>query len=247
MLKITPIPALKDNYIWALTNTATKQTAIVDPGDAKPVVKFLKDNDLQLSSILVTHHHHDHTGGIAELLKLNNVTIIKPENLQQDSQVVLAEQNLTFNVIAIPGHTLDHLAFYNDQLLFCGDTLFAAGCGRVFEGTAVQMFAALQRLKQLKPTTKMYCAHEYTVNNLRFAMLVEPNNEDIRQRLADAIQMRAENLPTLPSTIALELATNPFLRTAQEDVRFAVNKHFEVDLIDEVEIFSALRRWKDVF
>ena len=162
-----------------------------------------------------------------------------------NKQIFLAAQNLNLNIMPIPGHTLDHIAFYNEELLFCGDTLFAAGCGRVFEGTPAQMLNSLQFLKNLKPSTKIYCGHEYTVNNLRFALAVEPNNVTIQQRLKKNTEMRTQNLPTLPSTLAEELVTNPFLRTDHSAVRQAVMKHCGRDLTDEVDVFTQLRAWKN--
>ncbi len=184
----------------------------MDPGVAAPVIKCLKTQDLQLSSILVTHHHADHTGGIDELLEHNPVPVFSHATINNAHEIDLPDQHLKLKVLHIPGHTLDHVAFYNDEMLFCGDTLFAAGCGRIFEGTAQQMFVALNKLKNLPLTTKVYCGHEYTLANLKFAATIEPDNPAIFERLQKVEQLRDQNLPTLPSTIAEELATNPFLR-----------------------------------
>ncbi len=245
MLKIIPIPAHKDNYIWAICNTENTQVAMVDPGDAAPVIEYLEANNLKLSKILVTHHHWDHTGGITALTERYNVAVLKTDNLDLNIPIDLTEQNLTLNVMAIPGHTLDHIAFYNQEILFCGDTLFTGGCGKIFEGTVAQMFTSVQKLKNLSTKTKVYCGHEYTENNLRFAMLVEPDNKVLRQRQTDTIQMRQNNLPTVPSTLELELATNPFLRTDQPAVRAAAVKYCGRDLINEADVFSELRAWKN--
>lgn len=184
----------------------------MDPGCAAPVIKFLQQQDLQLSSILVTHHHADHTAGIQELLEHNPVPVYSFATIGHEAEIDLADQHIKLKIMHIPGHTLDHIAFYNEQMLFCGDTLFAAGCGRIFEGSAQQMFEALNKLKSLPLSTEIYCGHEYTLANLKFAATMEPENKDIKQRILQVEQLRSQNLPSLPSTMALELATNPFLR-----------------------------------
>lgn len=186
----------------------------MDPGAAAPVIKCLQQQYLQLSSILVTHHHADHTGGIEELLQHSPVPVFSFATIGQADEIDLPDQHLKLKVMRIPGHTLDHIAFYNEQMLFCGDTLFGAGCGRIFEGTATQMFEALNKLKNLPLNTKVYCSHEYTLANLKFAATVEPENADIQQRILQVEQLRSQNLPSLPSNIEIELATNPFLRAA---------------------------------
>ena len=184
----------------------------MDPGVALPVIQWLKSQNFEVSSILITHHHHDHNGGVAELLQYNAVPVFSHATIGSATEIDLVDQHLKLNIMHIPGHTLDHLAFYNSEMLFCGDTLFSAGCGRIFEGSFEQMFIALNKLKNLAPDTKIYCGHEYTQQNLEFAALIEPDNEAIKARLQEVIKLRAQNLPTLPSTIAIELATNPFLR-----------------------------------
>jgi hydroxyacylglutathione hydrolase len=222
MIKIFPINALKDNYIWALCNTSTKQVAIVDPGVAAPVIKCLAEQDLQLSSILVTHHHADHNGGVEELLQHSPVPVFSFATIGTAAEIDLPDQHLKLKVMHIPGHTMDHIAFYNNKLLFSGDTLFGAGCGRIAAATvalakksnAQQMFESLNKLKNLPPETKVYCGHEYTLANLKFAATIEPDNAEIKQRITQVEQLLAQNLPSLPSTIGLELATNPFLRVA---------------------------------
>lgn len=186
----------------------------MDPGAAAPVIKCLQQQYLQLSSILVTHHHADHTGGIEELLQHSPVPVFSFATIGQADEIDLPDLHLKLKVMRIPGHTLDHIAFYNEQMLFCGDTLFGAGCGRIFEGTATQMFEALNKLKNLPLNTEVYCGHEYTLANLKFAATVEPENADIQQRILQVEQLRSQNLPSLPSNIEIELATNPFLRVA---------------------------------
>jgi hydroxyacylglutathione hydrolase len=219
-MKLLPIPAFTDNYIWVLENGVTAW--IVDPGEAAPVLKFLREKKFQLEGILLTHHHADHTGGVAELLQHYQIPVYGPDNspvstlishpLQHGSCITLG--NMAFSVIAIPGHTLDHIAFYSaaEKILFCGDTLFSAGCGRVFEGTHEQMYRALLKLAALPDDTRVCCGHEYTLSNLRFAASLEPANKDIIEYQKQCEILRAKKLPTLPSTIAQEKKINPFLR-----------------------------------
>lgn len=230
-----------------MVNSKTNCGAIVDPGTASPVLKELERLNIKLSAILITHHHKDHTGGIAELLKHHNVPVYQPSNCNDGDSIAIAELGLKFQVIATPGHTLDHIVYYGDNKLFCGDTLFAGGCGRLFEGSATQMFHSLQKLKILNPSTKVYCAHEYTQANLKFAATVEPDNQDLTLRLAKVAKLRDNGAITLPSSIALELKTNPFLRVSQETIRQNVTQFCNQELIDELAVFSMLRKWKDRF
>jgi hydroxyacylglutathione hydrolase len=253
---IEPIAAFTDNYIWCLHDGISAW--VVDPGEATPVLRFLAANQLTLQGILITHHHHDHIGGIDELRQaFPDLTIYGPHNpvisgldkhvAESDTVKVFGH---SFSVLEIPGHTLDHIAYYaadsNPPMLFCGDTLFAAGCGRMFEGTPPQMLTSLQKLAQLPSATAVYCGHEYTVANLRFAQAVEPDNIAIRERAALTATQRAEQRPTLPSNIGLELATNPFLRGQTPSVLAAARQH---GLLSEnpAAIFAALRSWKDQF
>lgn len=256
MLKITPISAFNDNYIWAISSTNSSQVAVVDPGDPIAVIDFLTANNLQLNAILLTHHHQDHIGGVQDLLDYAKVPVYGPRStfirtvtnpVTEGSIVNLTTQDLQLKVMEIPAHTLDHVAYYNDQILFCGDTIFTGGCGRVFEGTPEQMLHALQRLAALNPQTKVYCGHEYTVHNLRFASLVEPSNQAIIARLQQAEQLQENDMPTVPALLAEELATNPFLRTQQPSVIAAVEKYYKHRINSEVEIFAALRAWKNNF
>jgi hydroxyacylglutathione hydrolase len=256
MLAIEPIPAFNDNYLWCLHNGDA--AFVVDPGAAEPVLVFLRERQLTLAGILITHHHMDHTGGIAELLQATGIDLVYgPHNPQiaginrslseHDTIEVLG---LSFSVLNVPGHTLDHIAYFcathQPPILFCGDTLFAAGCGRLFEGTPLQMFTSLQKLAQLPADTAVYCTHEYTLSNLRFARAVEPDNPAVLRRFEDVNALRARNAITLPSSIEAELATNPFLRCHTPAIQTMAHSR-DVNARNPAEIFATLRRWKDQF
>ncbi len=254
MLTIFPIPALKDNYIWTLHDQ--HHAVVVDPGDAAPVLAYLNAHQLKLAAILCTHHHNDHTGGVGELVELYNVPVYGPQHedipcishaLGDGDVVELAGLNIKLDVLDIPGHTLGHIAFVGVGGVFCGDTLFGCGCGKIFEGTAAQLFHALQQLANLPGETRVYCGHEYTEANIRFALACEPDNARLKQRQADARALRAAGLPTLPSTIALEKATNPFLRCAERDIIATAQRMADIDQTDEISVFTALRSWKNRF
>ncbi len=256
MLEVIPIPAFADNYIWLLRPIHAKICAIVDPGDAQPVFDVLNKQALQLKTILITHHHYDHTGGIGKILTQYPVTVFGPKHdpvknltqtLSENDKIDLPELQLSFRILEIPGHTLGHIAYYGHGMLFCGDTLFAAGCGRLFEGTPAQMYTTLQKIAALPDDTQIYCGHEYTEHNLRFASLIEPANDDIAKRLTTTLKLRDQGLPTLPSTIGLEKLTNPFLRTDLPSVRQAAEKYANKTLSSPIEVFATIRRWKDVF
>lgn len=255
MYQIIPIEAFKDNYIWVIRGNAA-HAAVVDPGDAAPVIEFLEANNLILNAILLTHHHPDHVGGVPGLLEYMEVPVFGPSDsdimsitvpVREGATINLPPQDLQLNVWEIPAHTLDHVAYFNDEILFSGDTLFTAGCGRVFEGSSEQMLNALQRLAGLKPTTKVYCGHEYTLHNLKFAHAVEPENKAVAARLKQVEQMRHDKLPTVPATMAEELTTNPFLRTTAPAIIAAVEKQYGQMFNSQVEIFAALREWKNNF
>jgi hydroxyacylglutathione hydrolase len=260
MPRIDPIPAFNDNYIWCLHDGSIAW--VVDPGDAAPVQAFLAAHGLELQGILVTHHHGDHVGGLRALREAwPDATVVGPRNpaiAGIDRRVAEGDAlellGLRFAVFEVPGHTLDHIAFYAaDALppaLFCGDTLFAGGCGRLFEGTAPQMYASLQKLAGLPAATAVYCAHEYTLSNLRFARAVEPESGALRERNAAAEALRAAQRPTVPSTIGLELATNPFLRCDAATVRAAAQAQAPAAIAKNANaaaIFAAIRGWKDQF
>lgn len=253
---LIPVPAFNDNYLWLLHDG--QRALIVDPGDAAPVLRALQENGLQLASILVTHHHPDHTGGVAELHQATGApvygpaheTIPEPFKRLKDGDTVHA-LGLDFEVIDVPGHTAGHIAFYTPDmdgrpLLFCGDTLFSGGCGRLFEGTPAQMLASLDRLAALPGNTRVCCTHEYTLSNLRFALAVEPDNTELIGYHARCTALRADGKPTLPSSIAQELLINPFLRTRQTTV-MAAARRFDPATHDDNSVFAAIRQWKNQF
>ncbi len=253
MFKITAIPAFNDNYIWAIHNDSV--AVVVDPGDATPVLRFLEAQGLQLRSILCTHRHADHIGGIEQLRGVYNVGVYGRShpnnpyinhNLREGDTVVLDDFELAFNIIEVPGHLNDHIAYYNDEILFCGDVLFGAGCGRNKEGTLAQLHHSLERLSLLPGATRVYCAHEYTVANIRFALACEPSNSALQQRALAAQSLREQNLPTLPSSIALERNTNPFLRCDQPEIIDTL-KHRGLADDSPLGVFTTLRTWRNQF
>jgi hydroxyacylglutathione hydrolase len=258
MQRVEPIPAFNDNYIWLLRDGIDAH--VVDPGDAAPVQAALAERGLQLASILITHHHFDHVGGVAELRQATGCRVLGPTNpaiAGIDQRVTDGDEcrvgSYRFRVLAVPGHTLDHIAYFSaatgeqDPLLFCGDTLFAGGCGRIFEGNPAQMYASLRRLADLPEDTRVYCAHEYTLANLAFARAADPDNTELAEREAAARALRAAGTPTVPSTIRLERATNPFLRSHVPGPRAALAAQGRTPGDDPVSTFAALRAWKDTF
>jgi hydroxyacylglutathione hydrolase len=255
MIQISALPAFTDNYIWLLQDHRSQRCAVVDPGDAAPVEAWLDAHpDWVLSDILITHHHHDHVGGVERLKHISGATVYGPASENIPARDVALKDNDTasvlgwdFDVYAVPGHTLGHIAYYHHGLLFCGDTLFAAGCGRLFEGTPDQMHHSLSRLAALPEDTLVYCTHEYTLSNLKFAAAVEPTNADIAARLEKVTQQRQNGVMTLPSTLALEKLTNPFLRTGETLVKQKVDERAGAQNREPSEVFAALRAWKDKF
>ncbi|MEH6472623.1 MAG: hydroxyacylglutathione hydrolase [Halopseudomonas sp.] len=261
MFQISPISAFNDNYIWMLQHPAHPGLAVaIDPGQAEPVEAWLEQHNLKLAAILVTHHHPDHTGGISDLSK-PGVTIYGPANspfsdisqpLHDGDQIELLGQRLTIKTV--PGHTLDHLAYVtsaanSDEVtqLFCGDTLFVGGCGRLFEGSAEQMQRAMAFFRSLPDNTQICCAHEYTLANLAFAAAVEPNNAAIQNTISRCQQLRDQGLPTVPGSIAEERLINPFMRYDHPDVISAAKQTSGQTPQDEIEVLAAIRKWKDNF
>ena len=253
MAKITPIPAFSDNYIWMLQQD--QHVAFVDPGEAHRALERIASDGLIPVAILITHHHGDHVGGVAQILQqYPDIAVYGPANeriphithaLKQDDRVELKELAVSFKVLDVPGHTSGHIAYYGDGALFCGDTLFACGCGRVFEGTKEQMEASLHKIASLPPDTLVYCAHEYTLDNIGFAKWVEPDNADLLQRDVDDMARQEKGIPTVPSTLDMELKTNPFLRYKQPVVIQAAEKYAGKKLTTDAEVFGAIREWKD--
>lgn len=255
---VEPIRAFKDNYIWHLINSKTNRSIIVDPGDPQCVLNHLQNSAITPQAILITHHHADHCGGAAILQDKFQIPIFAPAHEQKPiasvSHYLQEGENIKdygvpfdFEVIDIPGHTAGHIAFYGLEMIFCGDTLFGAGCGRLFEGTVQQMVRSLNKIISRSRETKIFCGHEYTLNNLRFAAEVEPNNTLIAQRVAIEQQKIENYKPTLPSTIALEIETNPFLRCHEVEVIEHVSQYAQKTLHDPVEVFFHLREWKNNF
>ena len=255
-LQVTAIPAFADNYLWLIHDG--QHAAVVDPGDAAPVEAALASLSLKLDAILLTHHHADHAGGVAALLAARNIPVYGPAKeriagvsmpLSEGQQVTLPSLGLTLSVLDVPGHTAGHIAYVaaDQGWLFCGDTLFAGGCGRLFEGTPEQMTASLAKFAALPDDTAVYCAHEYTVSNLRFAIAAEPDNLRLAERLAHEQQRRTRGEATVPSTIGLEKQTNPFLRYREPGVLKALQAQGKLERNDPVAAFAALREWKNAF
>ncbi|NTV85665.1 MAG: hydroxyacylglutathione hydrolase [Burkholderiaceae bacterium] len=255
-MKIIALPAFADNYIWLLHDGG--RALVVDPGDAQPVLQALQRDGLHLAAILVTHHHPDHTGGVQALREATGAAVYGPARERipapytplKDGDIVTV-LDIAWKVIDVPGHTAGHIAFFAQDiegapLLFCGDTLFSGGCGRLFEGTPAQMLASLDTLAALPGTTRVCCTHEYTLSNLRFARAVEPANQALIRYETECRALRERQMPTLPSTLSVECQINPFLRTRERTVKQAV-QDWQSTADDEIAVFAALRQWKNEF
>ena len=258
MFDVIRIPAFKDNYIWLLRKGVS--AVVVDPGDARPVLNLLEHEGLTLTSILITHHHADHQGGVARLLENYAAPVFGPatESITAITQplfggetIRLEALDLELRVLAVPGHTLGHLAYFGSGCLFCGDTLFTGGCGRLFEGTPAQMHDSLTRLAALPEQTAVFCAHEYTEANLRFALAVEPRNRRLRERVDEVAVARAKGWATVPSTLALEKSTNPFLRCKETEVVATAKSRAALASAAfsgyPLAVFAVLREWRNSF
>ncbi|WP_257387881.1 hydroxyacylglutathione hydrolase [Tahibacter caeni] len=253
-MRLEPVPAFDDNYLWLAHDGS--RAVVVDPGDAAAVLAALQRSNLQLTAILLTHHHADHIGGVAALReRFDAIEVYAPADeriaaatrrVADGDTVELAAPALRLRVLALPGHTTSHIGYHGDGLLFCGDTLFSVGCGRLFEGTPAQMLASLDSLAALPAATTVCCAHEYTAANCAYALSVEPDNAALRERCDEVRTLRAAGLPTLPSTVARERATNPFLRVDAPDI-VAWGERHGIAAAARVERFAALRRGKDQF
>ncbi len=259
MLTAQGIPAFKDNYIWLIRQPEKQAVAIVDPGDAGPVIDAIESQNLQPVALLITHYHWDHTGGIADLLERYPMPVYGPSNesiphmshpLTESDRVEIPELEALFQVIDVPGHTAGHIAYYcknegGQGMLFCGDTVFAGGCGRIFDGTAEQFHHSLGKINALPDDTLMYCAHEYTEDNLVFARITEPGNLLLKERQTTVQQQRQRDEPTVPSLLGIEKATNPFLRYDQPTIIKAAETFAGHTLADGAAVFSTVRHWKD--
>ena len=255
-LLVEYIPIFEDNYIWLILNLTKDKVIAVDPGDAYPLIDYLTSNQMKLEAILITHHHRDHTNGINELKKRFDVNVYGPqvENIDgvtnpvaEGSQIEFPFLGASFTVMDIPGHTRGHIAYYVPGFLFCGDTLFSAGCGRLFEGTAAEMYRSLQKIAALPLDIKLYCTHEYTLQNLKFARLIEPNNVEIQNKINRVLALRATHRPSLPALLSEELTINPFLRCHLDDIVANAEKQAGFKLNSPTEVFKTLREWKDGF
>ena len=253
MLSVEPIKAYTDNYIWLVSTN--EGSIVVDPGESKEILNLIDNNKINLKGVLITHHHYDHTNGLLDLTNKMNLEVYGPKKIEGINNIVNESDKFSligidFEVIEIPGHTLDHLAFYSSNneypILFCGDTLFAGGCGRVFEGTFEQMFNSLKRIAKYPKETQVFCGHEYTLSNLKFALEVDKDNKDLANEFNNIEKLISSDIPSLPTNLDKELKLNPFLRCHDIDIENKVTEKFDI-IDDELEIFTALRKWKDNF
>ena len=253
MLSVEPIKAYTDNYIWLVSTN--EGSIVVDPGESKEILNLIDSNKIDLKGVLITHHHYDHTNGLLDLTNKMNLEVYGPKKIEGINNIVKESDKFSligidFEVIEIPGHTLDHLAFYSsnnkDPILFCGDTLFAGGCGRVFEGTFEQMFKSLKKISNYPKETKIFCGHEYTLSNLKFALEVDEDNKQLADEYINVKKLISSDIPSLPTNLNKELKVNPFLRCNEINIKNKVIDKFDI-IDDELEIFTALRKWKDNF
>ena len=255
-LDVTAIPVFSDNYVWTLSNPDTGYATVVDPGDARPVMAFLNSHSLNLEAILITHHHWDHVGGIDTLKKHYGATVYGPaleaiegvdNKVSEGNTISLSETGTDFRVVDLAGHTSGHIGYLEGNHLFCGDTLFSAGCGRLFDGTMPQLHASLGKISRLPDATQICCTHEYTLNNLHFAQEVEPENQDVASYIPEVEDMMRRRQPSLPSSLVKEKRINPFLRTSLDSIRSAVSAHAGRTIGDDLDCFAELRKWKDSY
>ena len=253
MLSVEPIKAYTDNYIWLVSTN--EGSIVVDPGESKEILNLIDTNKIDLKGVLITHHHYDHTNGLLDLTNKINLEVYGPKKIEGINNIVeefdkFSLIGIDFEVIEIPGHTLDHLAFFSsnnkDPILFCGDTLFAGGCGRVFEGTFEQMFKSLKKISNYPKETKIFCGHEYTLSNLKFALEVDEDNKELADEYINVKKLISSDIPSLPTNLNKELKVNPFLRCNEINIKNKVIDKFDI-IDDELEIFTALRKWKDNF
>ena len=253
MLSVEPIKAYTDNYIWLVSTN--EGSIVVDPGESEEILNLIDSNKIDLKGVLITHHHYDHTNGLLDLTNKINLEVYGPKKIEGINNIVKESDKFSligidFEVIEIPGHTLDHIAFFSsnnkDPILFCGDTLFAGGCGRVFEGTFEQMFMSLKKISKYPKETKVFCGHEYTLSNLKFALEVDKDNKDLVNEFNNIEKLISSDIPSLPTNLNKELKLNPFLRCHDIDIKNKVIEKFDI-IDDELQIFTALRKWKDNF
>jgi len=254
MLNVEPIKAFTDNYIWLVSTN--EGSIVIDPGESENIQKLIDNKIIDLKGILITHHHYDHTNGLSDLVKKNKLGVFGPVNDIDGIDHRLSDKDkisiigIDFDIISIPGHTLDHIGFYSanagNPILFCGDTLFAGGCGRIFEGTYEQMFNSLKKITKLPTNTNIYCGHEYTLSNLKFALEADDANKELIEEFKQVENKINLNTPSLPTRLDKELEVNPFLRCDNINIQNKIIEKFNVS-DNELEIFTALRKWKDNF